>query len=53
MSGTRPTTKRVGLAYMLEAMGEDGFREWGTNLGQTYRGVESYTLRRRPDMDVR
>ncbi len=40
-------------AIMVQEMGEDGFREWATNLGLTYRGVESYTLRRRPDMDVR
>ncbi len=40
-------------AIMMQEMGQDGFLEWMTNLGQTYRGVESYTLRRRPDMDVR
>jgi hypothetical protein len=40
-------------AIMVEAMGEDGFREWNTNFGQTFRGWESFTLRRRPDMDVR
>jgi hypothetical protein len=40
-------------AIMMQEMGEEGFLEWATNLGQTYRGVESYTLRRRPDMDVR
>ena len=40
-------------AIMVQELGEDGFREWSTNLGQTYRGEESFTLRRRPDMDVR
>ncbi len=40
-------------AIMTQELGEDGFREWSTNLGQTYRGVESYTLQRRRDMDVR
>lgn len=40
-------------AIMAQEMGADGFQKWVTNLGQTYRGVESYTLRRRPDLDVR
>jgi hypothetical protein len=40
-------------AIMVQEMGQDGFLEWWTNLGQTYRGTDSYTLRRRPDMDVR
>jgi hypothetical protein len=40
-------------AIMIQEMGEDGFLEWATALGQTYRGVETMTLRRRPDMDVR
>jgi hypothetical protein len=40
-------------AIMIQEMGEEGYLEWATNLGQTYRGTETFTLRRRPDMDVR
>lgn len=37
---------------MMQAMGEDGMQEWMEDIGQTYRGVESYTLRLRPDLGV-
>ncbi len=39
-------------SIMVQALGQDGFMEWLTELGQTYRGVESYTLRVRPDLGV-
>jgi hypothetical protein len=39
-------------AIMMQALGEEGFLEWVYELGQTYRGIESYTLRRRPDLGV-
>ena len=40
-------------ALMMQEMGAEAFQEWGTSIGQTYRGTVTYTIRRRPDMDVR
>ncbi len=37
---------------MIQEMGQDGFGEWMSGLGETYRGVESMTVRHRPDMSV-
>ncbi len=39
-------------AIMMQALGQEGFMEWVNESGQTYRGIESYTLRRRPDLGV-
>jgi len=39
-------------AIMMQELGQDGFMEWNSELGQTYRGVESITLRLRPDLSV-
>ncbi len=39
-------------AVMMAKLGEEGFMEWGNNLAATYRGVASWTLRRRPDLSV-
>ena len=39
-------------AIMMEELGEDGFMEWAEAVGGSYRSVENYTLRRRPDLDV-
>ncbi len=37
---------------MIQDMGQEGFGEWMSGLGETYRGVESMTVRHRPDMSV-
>ncbi len=39
-------------AIMIGELGEDGFAEWLEEIGQTYRGTESYTLRLRPDLGI-
>ena len=39
-------------AVMTAKLGEEGYMEWTNNIGATYRGVESYTLRLRPDLSV-
>lgn len=39
-------------SIMTEAMGQDGFAKWMNDLGQTFRGVESWTQRLRPDLGV-
>jgi hypothetical protein len=39
-------------AVMMAKLGEEGFMEWGNNIDATYRGVESWTLRLRPDLSV-
>ena len=39
-------------AVMMAKLGEEGFAEWWKNLAATYRGVESWTRRRRPDLSV-
>ncbi|MEE8477693.1 MAG: hypothetical protein V3S19_04950 [Gemmatimonadales bacterium] len=66
--GPGPYTNLVGLnsswgdmadpdpsmeAVLMAKLGQEGFMEWIKNLGATYRGVESYTLRLRPDLSVR
>lgn len=39
-------------AVMMAKLGEEGFMEWTNNIGVTYRGVASWTLRLRPDLSV-
>ncbi len=39
-------------ALMAQALGEGDFMEWTSELGETYRGVESITIRLRPDLGV-
>ena len=39
-------------AIMAQEMGQEGFMEWLDGFGQTYRGVESYVLRLRPDLGI-
>ena len=39
-------------AIMVQALGQEGFMEWINEIGQTYRGIKSFTLRRRPDLSV-
>lgn len=39
-------------AVMVQEMGQEAFMEWIADVGQMYRGVESYTLRLRPDLGV-
>ena len=39
-------------AVMMAKLGEEGFMEWMSNFGATFRGVESWTLRLRPDLSV-
>ncbi len=39
-------------AIMVRALGEDGFLEFTSEVGETFRGVESITLRVRPDLGV-
>jgi len=48
MAGPNPTFE----AIMVQALGQDGFMEWTNELGETYREVESITLRMRPDLGV-
>ena len=66
--GAGPWTQLVGLytswadmaegdptfvSIMVGAMGQDGFETWMNNMNQTYRGIESWTQRLRPDLGVR
>ncbi len=37
---------------MMQEMGEQGFTKWLTDLGETWRGMETRTLRHRPDLSV-
>ncbi len=39
-------------AVMMAKLGEEGFMEWVNNVGATYRGEESWTVRLRPDLSV-
>jgi len=39
-------------AVMMAKLGEEGFMEWTNKFGATYRGVESWTRRLRPDLSV-
>jgi hypothetical protein len=39
-------------AIMVQALGQDGFMEWASEIGETYRGIESITLRIRPDLGI-
>ncbi len=48
MADPNPTPE----AIMVRALGEDGFMEFLSEVGETFRGVESITLRLRPDLGV-
>ena len=39
-------------AIMVRALGQDGFMEFVSEVGETYRGTESITIRLRPDLGV-
>ena len=39
-------------AVMMAKLGEEGFMEWMNSLAATYRGVEFWTRRLRPDLSV-
>ncbi len=65
--GPGPTTDLVSLhpnwadmqepdpdfaTIMIQELGQDGFAEWISKLGETWRGMQSMTLRYRPDLSV-